>query len=276
MFPLCRSSMPFPSPTAEDVAFFGEHGWLVIRGAIPPLELDQLEQRCDKILDDKDRLANDWAWDAKEARSQRSFRIVQSSPSFVWKEIGETSYRKWLLAFGSALMGRQFEFWYDQFLAKPPGRSVPTYWHQDEAYWGRNLNDRGVTCWIPLQDVDVTNGCMHFIDRGHKDGVLLHRPVSGIASDLITCDVDESRMIICPIARGSVTFHHSKTPHMTTANASRSWRKAVTNHLQEVGTGGEGGHYPWKVYVNQRTGERIVPKEDQGVPRELNEGRRPK
>jgi hypothetical protein len=46
---------------------------------------------------------------------------------------------------------------------------------------------------------------------------------------------------------------------MTTANASSRWRKAVTNHMQKIGAGGEGDHYPWKVLVNQRTGERVTP-----------------
>jgi hypothetical protein len=63
---------------------------------------------------------------------------------------------------------------------------------------------------------------------------------------------------------------------MTTANTGTRWRKAVTNHMQEAGAGGEGGHYPWKIYVNQRTGERIVPKKEEGVPEALTEGRKPK
>jgi hypothetical protein len=46
---------------------------------------------------------------------------------------------------------------------------------------------------------------------------------------------------------------------MTTANTSERWRKAVTNHMQAIGAGGEGDHYPWKLLVNQRTGERVVP-----------------
>jgi hypothetical protein len=71
--------------------------------------------------------------------------------------------------------------------------------------------------------------------------------------------VDESRAVACPIRRGNVTFHHSKTPHMTTANTSQGWRKAVTQHMQTLDAGGEGDHFPWKVYVNQVTGERIVP-----------------
>lgn len=251
--------MTYPIATADQIAFFNAHGYLVVEDAIPRADLDELETRCQRLIDEKERLANDWAWDAKETRDQRSFKIIQSSPSFVWKEIKETTYRQWLTVYATALMGRPMDFWYDQFLAKPPGRSVPTYWHQDEGYWGRNLDDKGVTGWIPLQDVDAGNGCLHFIDRGHLDGVLSHRLVEGVQSDLLTCPVDEARTVVCPIRRGDVTFHHSKTPHMTTANTSKAWRKAVTNHFQAVGAGGEGDHYPWKVLVNQRTGERTVP-----------------
>lgn len=47
---------------------------------------------------------------------------------------------------------------------------------------------------------------------------------------------------------------------MSIANKGTGWRKAVTNHLQAVGAGGEGGHYPWRVKVNQKTGARTVPE----------------
>jgi phytanoyl-CoA hydroxylase len=249
--------MAYPSPTPEQIDFFGRHGWLVVENAIAHADLDELDSRCERIIDEKETLANDWAWDARESKEQRSFRIIQGSPTKMWPEIAQQAYRKWLTGFASALMNLELEFWYDQFLAKPPSKSAPTNWHQDEGYWGRNLFDKGITCWIPLHDVDARNGCMHFIDAGHREGVLTHRLVEGMASDLLTCDVDESRQVVCPIRRGSVTFHHSKTPHMTPANTSQSWRKAVSNHLQEIGTGGQGGHYPWRVLVNQRAGTRV-------------------
>jgi hypothetical protein len=57
-----------------------------------------------------------WAWDAKEDKDKRSFRIVQSSPSFVWPEAKNAAYRKWLVAFGASLTGLELDFWYDQFL----------------------------------------------------------------------------------------------------------------------------------------------------------------
>jgi ectoine hydroxylase-related dioxygenase (phytanoyl-CoA dioxygenase family) len=164
-----------------------------------------------------------------------------------------------MIAFARDLMNAPIEFWYDQFLAKSPRDGAPTYWHQDEGYWGRNLLDRGITCWMPLHDVDERNGCMHFIDRGHRDGVLMHCQPNHIQSDLLYCEPDLARTVACPIRAGSVTFHHGKTPHMTPSNSSDDWRRAVTTHMRVAGTLGEGDHYPWKVYVNQVTGERTIP-----------------
>jgi phytanoyl-CoA hydroxylase len=245
--------------TADQIAFFREHGWIVVEDAIAPAEIVEVAERMDVILRKKHKLAYDWAWEKGKSKDEREFKIVQGSPSLVWPEIKHARFRIWMAEFASALMNAPMEFWYDQFLAKPPREGAPTYWHQDEGYWGRNLLDRGITCWMPLHDVDARNGCMHFVDRGHRDGVLTHRQPDHIQSDLLYCEPDLARVVSCPIRAGSVTFHHSKTPHMTPANSSDEWRRAVTTHMRVAGSLGEGDHYPWKVYVNQVTGERTVP-----------------
>ena len=55
--------MSYPVPTPEQIAFFDEHGYLVVRDAIPQADLDELETRCERLIEEKERLANDWAWD---------------------------------------------------------------------------------------------------------------------------------------------------------------------------------------------------------------------
>ena len=37
-----------------------------------------------------------------------------------WPELNDEPFRAWAVEFGSTLMGVELEFWYDQFLAKPP------------------------------------------------------------------------------------------------------------------------------------------------------------
>jgi hypothetical protein len=252
--------MSYPAPTDADVEFFGAHGWLAIDDAVDPADLQLLAERCQVILDQKEVMAFDWAWEKGQPPDQRAFKIVQSSPTLFFPELMDAPYRRWAIEFASALMGQPVEFWYDQFLAKPPQNSAATRWHQDEGYWGRNLAGRGITCWLPMHDVDEVNGCMHFIDGGHHDGVLQHHQPDDVQSDLLFCTPDESRSVSCPLPVGGVTFHHGCTPHMTPANESDTWRRALTQHLKVVGTPGEGDHYPWKVYVNQFTGERTTPE----------------
>ena len=251
--------MSYPDCADRQVERFRQHGFLVIEEAIERAELSDAATRCQKIFDRKEKLAFDWAWEKGTPRESRAFKIVQGSPTLVWPEIAGTRFREWMVAFASRLLGASVEFWYDQFLAKPPHEGAVTCWHQDEGYWGRNLSERGITCWMPLHDVDEHNGCMHFIDRGHLDGVLEHRQPEHIQSDLLSCEPDVARQVACPIRAGSVTFHHGRTPHMTTANRSDQWRRAIPTHMRVAGSAGEGDHYPWKVYVNQLTGERIVP-----------------
>jgi ectoine hydroxylase-related dioxygenase (phytanoyl-CoA dioxygenase family) len=250
----------YPAATDDDVRFFEEHGWIVVRQAIDPHDLEHLEERCEEIIRRKEELAFDWAWKKEDPREQRAFEILQSSPTHIFPEINDSRFRAWAIDFASALMHEPVEFWYDQFLAKPPGSTAPTPWHQDEGYWGRNLDDRGLTCWMPFHDVDEHNGCMHFIDRGHRRGVLEHHRPEDIASDLLVCEPEDDHVVTARLQLGDVTFHHSKTPHMTTANTTDRWRRALTQHLKVVGTGDEGGHYPWKVYVNQFTGKVITPE----------------
>lgn len=128
--------MPYPKCSDPQRGFFREHGWLVVEDAIDAEVLALARGRTQAILDHKEKLAFDWAWEKGVARENRAFKIVQGSPTMVWPEIAETLFRRWMLEFGGALMGRPVCFWYDQLLAKPPREGAPTYWHQARATGG--------------------------------------------------------------------------------------------------------------------------------------------
>ena len=152
-----------------------------------------------------------------------------------------SAFRAWAAHFGGLLMQQEMEFWYEQFLGKPPGIGAPTPWHQDEAYWGRTLLDRGVTCWTA------------FHSRG--PGKRLHalrprRPQTAASASQPTGDGERPAGLRDSTGRGSrrlsdrsgtVTFHHSKTPHMTTGNSSDRWRLVLTQHFRNPGVQGSSG-----------------------------------
>ena len=70
--------------TAEDIEFFCTHGYIVVRDVIDPGELDALTGLCDQIIERKETLAFDWAWEKDKTRDEREFKILQSSPTMLW------------------------------------------------------------------------------------------------------------------------------------------------------------------------------------------------
>ena len=134
--------MHYPDATDAQRDFFAEHGWLVVENAVALDGVGEVSRRMEVILEKKEKLAFDWAWEKGKSKEERAFKIVQGSPTLVWPAIQDAPFRRWGIEFASALLGRPVEFWYDQFLAKPPRDGAETYWHQDEGYWGRNLDER--------------------------------------------------------------------------------------------------------------------------------------
>lgn len=253
--------MSHPPPTAEQLRRFEADGFLVVDDVIDADEQALLSELGDEMIRRPRDDANDWDWRQNEALDQRAWRIVQSAvdPLFPWLQ--ESRFRSWAAAFGSALMRQPMEFWYEQFLGKPPGIGAPTPWHQDEAYWGRSYRDRGITCWTAFHPVGPENGCMHFVRGGHRQ-LLEHRNPPGMASDLLAYAIPgNADIVVCPINAGSVTFHHSGTPHMTTANLTDRWRLVLTQHFRNPACKATPEqHYPWRVLVSQRSGNRVRAK----------------
>lgn len=250
--------MRYPAPTSDDLRHFDNDGFLVVKEVIDEAERVALVDLGDAMIRRPRDGANDWDWRKDEPRDKRAWRIVQSAvdPLFPW--LRESRLRSWAAAFGAALMRQDMEFWYEQFLGKPPGTGAPTPWHQDEGYWGKTYQDRGVTCWTPFHQIGPENGCMHFVRGGHRQ-LLPHRNPPDMASDLLICEIPQGAEIVaCPVDAGDVTFHHSKTPHMTTGNSTDRWRLVLTQHFRDPACRLlPEDHYPWRVLVSQKSGERV-------------------
>jgi hypothetical protein len=249
--------MPYPEPSDAQIADFAADGFVVVPDVVPPEDVRLLEAIAVDIVARRERVAKDWDWRAGEALADRAWRIVQCGVSDLHPELARGRWRRWTTEAASRLLGRPVEFWYDQFLGKPPRASAPTPWHQDEAYWGRGLSDRGVTCWLALHDVEPRNGCMHFVRGVHRRPVREHRNPPEMASDLLVCGLEPGdEVVACPLRVGSVVFHHSRTPHMTPANVSDAWRLSIAQHFAEVGHARESEPYDWRIHVDQASGRR--------------------
>jgi ectoine hydroxylase-related dioxygenase (phytanoyl-CoA dioxygenase family) len=82
------------------------------------------------------------------------------------------------------------------------------------------------SCWFPLDDATVENGCMWVVPGDHARGPLPHVHVT---DDYVIADgvLDATRAVAVPMRAGSGLFFHSLIPHYTAPNRSTKWRRAI-------------------------------------------------
>ncbi len=134
-------------------------------------------------------------------------------------------------AVARALCGDDMDLDYDQFVAKPPHQPGAVFhWHQDLGYWPVTADTRTATFWLALDEVDLDNGCVQFVDGSHREPELRgHEPLRGSRDDnhTMVARVDPATDRIRParLHRGDVTVHHERTVHGSGGNESARWRR---------------------------------------------------
>ena len=121
-------------------------------------------------------------------------------------------------------------------------------WHQDSGYLIAACDQHLIiTCWIPLVDATVKNGCMQILTRVHRGPIARHH-TGGNAGFLVIKDedlpADPSAAIpaICP--RGGVVFMSNLTPHCSTPNTSGQIRWSVDLRYQSAAVPNNVGVWP--------------------------------
>lgn len=147
--------------------------------------------------------------------------------------------------------------WASQALVKPGAGAEggEVGWHQDMTFWQCAHPADLLTAWLPLEDVDETNGCLQFVPGSHRWGLtseqyFFSRPS---ASQLSALAGESGSQVVqkCPMAAGQVSFHHCLTLHASGPNYRQRPRRAISIHLMA-------GHVAYKsgsscdLHVNAR------------------------
>lgn len=221
------------TPTAEQVEFYRENGYLVVDRITTDEELEWLTKIFEAIFDEPSpQTFNPGAEPGYEGPSL----LTQSMfPELRFPEVMGSTYHRNARRFAAALMGLPADdltMW-GHMIRKPPRKSLPAPWHQDEAYWQPELDYNAIAAWLPLHDVSIERGCMQFIPGSHRGEVLKHGFVGDVRGNLLIADgADEDRAVACPLPAGGCTFHHPRTLHYTAPNTTELARLAYPIEFQ--------------------------------------------
>jgi phytanoyl-CoA hydroxylase len=225
-----------------EVAFYREYGYLVVREALTPADVQSALEGLQNLIMGKypDYTGVSFEGAAKAILPTLSAEDRQDAVRKLWlfvnyeARLKAISHHPGLMGVLSTLLGdREPEMFQDMCLMKPPrlGREKP--WHQDHAYFDYPLGTPIVGVWIALDEATVENGCMQILPGRHREGPILHFN----RRDWQICDkvIMGTKSVAAPLPPGGLLFFDGLLPHGTPHNSSANRRRALQFHYAPAG-----------------------------------------
>jgi ectoine hydroxylase-related dioxygenase (phytanoyl-CoA dioxygenase family) len=241
--------------TPTDVRHFEEQGWFVMYRALALTDLETLRSECHRLIGERDAEMTRLGVDTLDLchRGRRYFLHAYATSAPVREFLSSDL----MVDTARAVLGDDVYLFNEQYVIKNAERGMAFSWHQDSGFIPYPHRPY-LTCWIPLDDVDESNGTVRVLPypRAGTRGVVEHRR-DPETNDMIGYAGDDPGETVTAAA-GSIVAFSSTLLHRTGANTSDR---------------------PRRVYIAQYTAEPVL-SEDGAGPRHLAEplliaGRRP-
>jgi ectoine hydroxylase-related dioxygenase (phytanoyl-CoA dioxygenase family) len=215
----------------DQVSFYHREGYLALPQISSPEEIAWLRGIYDRLFANRagrdEGNQFDLGGSDEEGAEAKLPQIL--NPARYAPELGQGRFRANALAIARQLLGPAGIPQGEHAILKPARVGPETPWHQDEAYWGADVEYNALSIWIPMQEATVENGCMWFIPRSHKQEVQPHHCINHDPR-IHGLELDErpttEQAVACPIPAGGCTIHHNRTMHYTGPNRTDVPRRA--------------------------------------------------
>lgn len=267
---------PTKSLTPEQLSFFANEGYLIVPDVFDPADLEPLRNELEEMIDrevqrlydegriqdrheelDFDRRLGAIYHDAPEVGEHilRFMADLKGGGLNVPEMFSMMSHPKLLGAVSSILGSEEVigSSVYRLRVKLPEVGSGNVPWHQDAGYYAEHCDSQMIiTCWVPLVDATVENGCMQILPRTHKvNGPLALHHTGGNANFLVINDedlpADPRQAVAAECPRGGVVFMTNRTPHCSTPNTSDHIRWSVDLRYQSEDVPSNMGVWPEKI-----------------------------
>lgn len=219
--------------TDDQIDFFNENGYLPNIRILDEAQVTQLNAELEEIRDPahpKHHLF--YEFHSNESTDPNAvlfhslghWRITPGFHDVLW-------HPAFIVAASQLLGNKAVRFWHDQLFCKPAHHGGVVAWHQDYSYWTRTKPMQHLTCWVGLDDVSIENGCLYYIPKSHRWGLLDKPELAGDMEGInafLTAEQKEDFKNKVPVEmkRGYATFHHPLMMHGSYENKSPRPRRA--------------------------------------------------
>jgi phytanoyl-CoA hydroxylase len=250
--------------TVQQIDQFHREGYLMVPDVFDPGNLEPVREELAAVVDREARLAYDagllpdlYAAEPLETRLTHICRhtdavykgvMGRGGGGHAGEELFNVITHPKLLARVEALVGPEI-VGSSVYRIRPKVPGWPhgvVAWHQDSGYFAPHCDERLIlTCWMPLVDATVENGCLYVLPRTHLRGVYRHH-TGGYAGYLVITDADlpDGAAVPVPVPRGGVLFLTNLTPHCSKENSTDGVRWSLDLRYQDARVPNNAGQMP--------------------------------
>lgn len=210
-----ESLFNYKTLSREELTFFNENGYLIIKSILKPEGLARIQQEC---MD---------AWGKEKETFDPNKSWLQNS-LLINIHHQATTVKKYyfngpLVEMASGIIGPNIKGATSQLTFKMKGNTKPFGWHQDNGY-GELEPYNALTTLTALDDSDRGNGCLWIIPGSHKNGqirVEQNEAQKKSGSEIIV-EADDSLAVPMEMKAGDVLIFNCWMLHKSDGNISDS------------------------------------------------------
>ena len=216
--------------SAEQIAFYEEHGYLVLERRIPMdiieairAEIARFEQEARGLTASNDRLDLE---DSHRADAPRLRRI--KLPHKISDVVASLIRSDHALAPARDLIGPDLRLHTTKLNMKSAGYGAAIEWHHDFAFYP-HTNDDVLAIGVIIDDMGEENGPLMVFPGSHKGPIFDHH-ADGVfvgAMDLAASGLDKRDAAVLTGPAGSISIHHGRIVHGSALNRSDRDRRML-------------------------------------------------
>ncbi len=218
-----------------DVARYQRDGYIVVPGVLSEQEVTELQRVTQEFVEaSRKTLQHTDVFDLEPGHTAAQPRLRRiKTPHLHHPTYARMVRHPRIVAVLQKLWGPNIRFDISKLNLKAAGFGSPVEWHQDWAFYP-HTNDDLAAVGIMVDDFTPDNGSMLVIPGSHTGPIYDHHAkghfVGGM--DPTLCDVDFSKAVMCTGKAGSITVHHARLVHGSSANVSGHPRRFLLHQYR--------------------------------------------
>lgn len=217
----------------EQIAFYRENGYVLVRGLLTPKEAAMYRQETHAMIERLSAIRNmDATWgSAKDIAGAAATQVLHCHDvQFQSAAFSRLISDERLAGAASSIIGPNVQLHHTKAFVKPPEKGSPFPMHQDAPFFPHD-NHSMIAAIIHFDDAPLEKGCVRVVPGSNKLGMLEHIADGGWHLDPEKYPVEDATP--CPAKAGDALFFSYLTIHGSGINSSSEARTTLLVQMRD-------------------------------------------